>query len=372
MLGRFYTNCALVTRRIEGRDELLSESSQVVQLETEDDFSIVSPMSFVTGAEVTVRPTQGSQDEEVTGTIISLDGRTADIATRRDDGYVITRYPVERLSVLSPVNKTQIVMDGTITERMGEFCWQGKGFLDIDRGKLSFHVRLINATTRPFTFSKIIISDTSYGGNSSRAVYAMTRTTETQSPLPGGDNRFKTESYDLGGPHTIETMKSMKVWEQDVVSVKGLYYDLIQGTNHIFTHCNYEGEIYSGDYTVTINSLNVRQNVYINPSREKRIEVQLTNQHAPYSIDVIRMERNENGFLYQLTIKNNSNTPIPLNIFVYKQSNYGYEPSAKDTGTNIIWIVNLAPRESKTVFLMAKRIGDTTKVPTSVLPSPEQ
>jgi len=363
MLGQFYTNCALITRNIRGEEELISENSQVTHLESENNFSVISPSTFVSGAEVII--TGNINREPITGTIVSVDGRNADVATNHNEKYLITRYPIENLSMLSSVKKTKIVMNGFLTERVEELCWQGKGVLDVDNGKLSFYVRLINATPTPLTFEKVIISDTSYGGDVSRAMYPMSRMVTSQVTSPQGENEFKSETYDLGGPYTVETMTSVKVWEQNIGSATGLYYDLIQGSNHIFVHCEYTGEIYSGNYTVKIDSLNLRRNVYINPTAKKIIEVQLPNRHAPYSVDVNAVERNENGFTYVLTIKNNNNGDIPLNIFVYKQSGYLYTPleSVVDTGSTIAWVIRLKRNESRKVTLRAIRIRDEVAIP---------
>jgi hypothetical protein len=356
MIAHFYTNCALVTRNIEVEAPLLSENSMLTQLESRVPFSVVCPSLLTVGATVLYG------EEGQTGTVLSTSDKYSDVSfSLGESGTFVTRLTNTQLTVQSLCARTLIRANGEVTERVNELVWSGKGYLDVDQGTLRFHARLMNATPHTLELAEVHVHD----GNYDQESYESSRSVpSTRFDLVKSASAEKIEksSVQLPGSHTLTSLKDVKIMEQEINIVRSLHYDLLGEGNYFGIDCLYEGEIYRGNYTVKYDSYGIIQNCHIRPSKEKKIELKLRNDHPFYTIDVEIMERNEFGFMYKGKITSQHNSSFPLNVFVVKQTDFVYYPGVIDTGKTVAWVVNIAPGETKEFVFRALRVQERRKM----------
>lgn len=364
MIAHFYTNCALVSRDVEGEAPLLSENSMLTQLESKVPFSVVCPSLLTVGATVLYG------EDVQTGTVLSTTDKFSDVSFSVGNEVYVTRLQNTLLTVQSPCALTMIRADGEVTERVNELVWSGKGYLDVDRMLLRFHARLMNATPHTLEFEEVYIHDSNY----EQEIYEASRSVpSTRFDLKKSVSTEKIENSSvlLPGRHTLTSLKDVKVMEQNINVVCSVHYDLLNEGNYFGVDCLYEGEIYRGNYTVRCESFGIIQNCYIGPTKEKKIELKLRNDHPFYTVDVEIMERNENGFTYKGKITSRYGHKFYLNVFVVKQSDFIYYPAVKDTGKTMIWIVKIEPGQTVDFDFRAVRVQQRRKdtLPLSEIPA---
>jgi hypothetical protein len=351
MIASFYSNCAVLTYEVKGERALVSESSKITELESDDPFEVLCPPTFICGSEVVYSGMKGK--------ITVLGSKFAEVIFGSD----LRTVKITDLSLPTKQNQTIIRCDGTMKERLNELSWRGRGKIVVEdkNSIMTFHVRLISTLPYPLTFDQIEINDRGfqdepdYRSNAPSFSKAVSRNVAS-SPIQ--ENNIDEITYSLEGPITLNSMMSIPVMNMKTKTTVKLMYSFLTNYSFVRVHGKYKGELYRGNYTVVVPRYNITQSCLVSANPQKSFTLDLVDKHGPYSVDITRNDYDNNGFFNSGTITNRSNDDIEINLVSPYYDDYVYEPKGEliaETG-EIYWVIIVEKDTQVSYELSASRV----------------
>lgn len=358
MQGSFYSNCAVLTYEVDGERSLVSENSLITELECDDWFEIICPTTFISGSEVIF--------EGRVGRISSLGERFAEVIF---DGE-LRQVKLTKLSTVAKHDKTIIRGNTTMSERLKEMCWKGRGKIVVngENSSLTFHVRLISSLPYPVVFDSVKIHDRGFQDqppmfhSMARSVSKRDYGDETSMASYQANDIIDEVTHTLEGPITLNSMLSIPVVNMEMNISPSLMYNFLNNYSFVRVYGKYEGEIYRGNYTVVVPEYNIVQSCAINPNTQKSFTLNLTDSHGPYSVTQERKDQSNDGYYHSGSITNRSSKKIFVYFVTPYYTDYTYSPDGGnrliDSG-EIYWSITLSPGRTKNYAFNASRVVDS-------------